>query len=208
MFLHVKNILFLCILLGWCSLFLPACSAKKPTAELSLKDYFPSQPGSLWEYKGKGNEYASFTRESTLVQDNLVHFCIDNSGTKSAEVYSLENNMIVRVFSSPEEYIKEELTANNFTPNDNTVILKTPLKVGNTWEVPDGYREITDIDASIKSTVASGQEWNDCIKVKVTFNESDSVVYEYYKKDTGMVRYVFQAGDYTVTSDLVSYKSQ
>jgi len=171
----------------------------KPTESVTPGDYFPLTAGSSWKYQGEGNEYASFTREVMFVKDNLAQVRENNGGTISMSVYNITRDAVTRIF-----FIGEAYENNNYlesTPNENIIILKNPLEVGTRWEEKNAVREITDTKASINTPSGS---YTNCIKVKITYE--NSVVYEYFKEDTGMVHREFVSERSTVTSSLKDLK--
>lgn len=168
------------------------------TGSQNLRDYFPLTQGSTWQYKGEGNEYASFTREVLYVEDDAAQIKEDNGGTVSASVFTTTDNEITRIFFQGEEY--EETNFLNEEPDDNSVILKSPLEVGTQWEGPIDAREIVEIDATVDTHVG---QFENCIKVKIA--GQNSTTFEYFKAGIGLVKREFISGDNQVTSSLEKY---
>ncbi|MDS1029124.1 hypothetical protein RDV78_01225 [Bacillota bacterium LX-D] len=164
----------------------------------SVAQYFPLTAGSTWEYQGEGNEYASFRRKVLFSDGNFAQIREDNGGTVMAMVLKITEDGIYRVFSQPEAYNDVNLLKEK--PNDNTALLKAPLKVGTKWTEPNGEREIVNLKAEV-STPAG--KFDNCLKVKIS--GANSSVYEYYKQDIGMVYREFVSGDVKVTSSLRKY---
>lgn len=169
-----------------------------PAVTQNLNKYFPLTKGSTWQYKGEGNEYASFTREVLFVEGDKAQIKEDTGGTVSAAVFKTTEKEITRIFFRGEEY--EETNFLNEEPNDNLVILKTPLEVGIKWEEPNGVREIVEVDAAVDTPAG---RFENCIKIKI--QGQDSTMFEYFKDEIGMVKREFISGDTTVTSTLEKY---
>ncbi len=169
-----------------------------PLVTQSLHDYFPLGEGSDWQYKGEGNEYASFTREVLFVEGDKAQIREDNGGTVSASVYETTENEIIRIFFQGEEY--EETNFLNEESNDSLVILKMPLEVGTKWDEPNGTREIVEVDATVDTPAGT---FENCIKVEI--QGEYSTLFEYFKEGIGMVKREFVSEDATVTSTLESY---
>ncbi|MCK4259771.1 MAG: hypothetical protein KAX49_12380 [Halanaerobiales bacterium] len=83
------------------------------------------------------------------------------------------------------------------------IVLKTPLRVGNTWESGDRIREIIDIDETV--TIPAGTFYN-VIKVKViTKEENNFEIYEYYAENVGLILKESKFDGNEVRSKLKSY---
>ncbi len=164
----------------------------------NLSDYFPLTQGSTWKYMGEGSEYASFTREVLYVEENLAQIKEDNGGTVSASVFKISENEITRIFFEGEEY--EETNFLDEESDDNTIILKTPIETGTTWEGPIDIREIVGTDATIDTPAGQFQS---CIKVEI--KGQNSTIFEYFKDGIGLVKREFISGDYKVISSLETY---
>lgn len=169
-----------------------------PKQTLSPGDFFPVSVGSTWEYEGEGNEFASFGREVLFASGDRAQIREDNGGTVSAAVFKISPDAVSRIFFMGEAYGKENFLNNN--PKEDTIILKAPLQVGTKWEEPNGTREIVDMSVKVDTPAGS---FDECIKVKIS--SKDSTLYEFYKKDIGMVKREFNSGDTVVTSSLKEY---
>lgn len=169
----------------------------KPSLKVSR--YFPLTRGSTWEYQGEGNEYASFTREVLFVKDNRSQIMENNGGTVMATIFEVTDTAVTRIFSQPETYDRVNLL--DRVSNENVIILKTPLEVGNRWKDPNGERQIVDIKATVNTP--SGKVEN-CVKIKVA--GENSVVYEYFEEGVGMVMREFISGETRVTSTLKRFE--
>lgn len=177
-----------------------AVNEPEPQQEtLSLKDFFPLSNGSTWQYKGEGNEYASFSRKVLFVDGNRAQISEDNGGTVSTSVFEVSDEAITRTFFKGEEY--DEINFIGQKPNDDLIILKAPLKAGTSWEVQDGVREITEVGATVDTPAC---KFEDCIKV--TIKLENSTMQEYFKAGVGMVKREFVSEGMTVTSTLEKYE--
>jgi len=173
---------------------------EEPTPNIqNLKSYFLLTEGSTWKYQGEGNEYATFNRQVLFVEGDKAQVRENNGGTVSAAVFKTSENEIIRIFFQGEEY--EDTNFLNEEPNNNLIILKTPLEVGTKWEDPNGYREIVEIDATVDTPAG---KFENCIKVEIT--GKDSNMFEYFKEDIGMVKREFNSEGMTITSSLEEFK--
>lgn len=190
---------FFILLLAFVYLYRIVPFGGSPSESKNLQDFFPLTKGSTWKYQGEGNEYASFSREVLFVKDNKAQFRENNGGTISVSVFQVSDQAISRIYFQGEAYADTNII--NQEPNDQTILLKTPLSVGTKWEVPHGKREIVSVNAELETPAGS---FTNCIKVKVT--EENSTVFEYYKQHVGLVKREFISGGTQVTSSLETYK--
>ncbi|NLM21636.1 MAG: hypothetical protein GX207_07815 [Peptococcaceae bacterium] len=170
------------------------------TGDLKPGDFFPLTNGSFWDYLGEGMEYATFNRQVIYADNNLAQVREDNGGTVSASVYQVTSEAVTRVFFQGEAY--EDSNFLGADPNDNTIIIKAPLEVGNKWGIRDGTREIIALNADIDTPAGN---FKDCLGIKISYS-SGSVSYEYFKAGIGMVKREFKSNGETVTSSLEDYK--
>ncbi|MCL6611257.1 MAG: hypothetical protein K6T66_06930 [Peptococcaceae bacterium] len=160
--------------------------------------YFPLALGTVWEYLGEGNEYASFTREVIFTAGNRAQVREDNGGTVMAVIYEVTDEAATRVFSQGEVYDRVNLL--DRPQSERTVILKAPLQVGTKWKDPNGEREIVDVNAAVNTPAGKFEK---CIKVKI--GGKDSTLYEYYREGVGLVKREFISGETRVTSTLKKF---
>lgn len=161
--------------------------------------YFPLELGSVWEYQGEGNEYASFKREVVFSSGKRYQIKEDNGGTVMAKIYEIADDSITMVYSEGEVYNNINLL--NSQANENILILKAPLTKGNRWQTKGGSREILASDAEIDTP--SGI-YKNCLKVKI--NDQYSETYEYYHEGVGMVYREFNAEETKISSSLKDYR--
>lgn len=165
-----------------------------------IRNYFPLTVGSSWKYLGEGNEYASFNRLVIYSKENRAQVKSDNGGTVAAMVFETTDTSVTRIYMKGEEYGNANFL--DAPPNENIIILKTPLEAGTKWgDSTGGTREIVDINAIVTAPAGIFEK---CVKVKIT--DQNSIVYEYYKEGVGLVRSEFLSGDTSITSTLEKYE--
>lgn len=170
----------------------------KPNPPENLEIYFPSALGSNWNYDGDGNEYATFQRKILFRNGSRAQFQDNNGGTLHDNVVEFRPDGIVRIHNEASTGQTKNLLAAPQT--EQTFLLITPIEVGTKWQVPEGYREIVDIHATVDTPAGT---FKNCIHVQIT--SQDSVVNEYYCPGTGLVKQDIQAGDQVVSSLLAQY---
>lgn len=149
----------------------------------TLADWIPRLDNVVYNYEGFGNEYASFKWTPQFNQENYYQIAKDNSGTTMVEIYEYSDDEIVRTFSRPETYFRDNFTSIGIIDEyeENEVILKKPIAVGTSWTSDTASYEITAIDKEIK--VPAG----DYKTVEVTIEYDDSVIKRYYAENVGLV---------------------
>lgn len=177
-----------------------SCGVEEPKPDvISLKSYFPISVGNTWKYLGDGNEYASFNRKVLFTEGDRAQTVEDNGGTVSASVFKITEKEIMRTFFQGEEYGQVNLLDKE--SNDNTVILKAPLKVGTKCETSKDVREIVETDAVVNTPAG---KFEGCIRVSI--KSQNSTMYEYFKAGIGMVKREFVSEGMSVTSTLEKYE--
>lgn len=149
----------------------------------TLADWIPRINNVVYSYEGFGNEYASFNWTPQFNQENYYQIAKDNGGTTVVEIYEYHDDEIVRTFSRPETYFRDNFTAigaiDEYTENE--VVLKKPIAVGTNWSTGEADYEITAVDKEI--SVPAG----DYTTIEVTITYDDSVIKRYYAEDIGLV---------------------
>ncbi len=179
----------------------PATSPKKEAVEPG--QFLPLSQGNYWYYQGRGMEYAAFNRKVLYTKDNLAQLSEDNGGTVTTTIYETTPGALKRVYFEGESYNPPNMLEEGFTPNENVIILKSPISKGTKWDNKDHSREIVDVNASVDAPAGTFQP---CLKIKIT--SDNSTVYEYYKKGLGLVKREFITDETSITSSLEKYQVQ
>lgn len=176
---------------------------KEQTESIKAGDYFPGTVGSYWKYKGAGNEYASFSREVVFAGDNRVQLKENNGGTMTDAVYEITDMQVSRVYFIGESYEKKNYLDQK--GDQNQIVLKLPLKQGESWENTDDQREVVSQNVSVDTPAGT---FDQCVKIKISPQPaaSTAVTYEYYKEGVGLVKREFVSGGDTISSTLEEYK--
>lgn len=155
------------------------------TKEISqvLTNWLPQLNDVRYTYEGTGNEYASFTWSPQFNQENKYQVAKDNGGTTVVEIYEYREDAIVRIFSRPETYFRDNFadigTIDQYS--DNEILLKKPLALGTSWTTEGADYEITAIDKEI--SVPAG----DYTTLEVTAQYEDAIIKRYYAEQVGLV---------------------
>lgn len=166
----------------------------------TLADWMPRLDNVQYQYEGFGNEYAAFNWVPQFNQENYYQIARDNGGTTVVEIYEYREDEIVRVFSRPETYFRDNFmeigAIDQF--NQNEVVLKQPIEVGTNWSTDVADYEITAIEKEI--TVPAGNYPT----VEVTIEQEGSLIKRYYAEDIGLVYEWTEADGFEVESKLAT----
>jgi len=178
------------------------CQKEQPES-IQAGDYFPGTVGSYWKYKGAGNEYASFSREMVFAGDNRVQLKENNGGTMTDAVYEITDTQVSRVYFIGESYEKKNFLDQK--GDQNQIVLKLPLKQGESWANTDDQREVVSQNVSVDTPAGT---FDQCVKIRISPQPaaSNAVTYEYYKEGVGLVKREFVSGGDTISSTLEEYK--
>ena len=183
---------FLLFSLGGCS------NQQEPTnpAALTADVYFPILNNTKYIYQGEGNEYASYDVYNDYTSEDQVQQRISNGGTVMAKVITVNNGALTQTFSRGEVYHRENYLDKT---GDNEVLLAEPIAPGTTWTLEDGrIRTITSISVPV-STPAGDYD-----AIEVTTEADNDTTIQYYVKDVGLIKTVYQAGEAEISSTLSS----
>lgn len=165
-----------------------------------LADWIPRLDNVVYSYEGTGNEYASYAWNPQFNQANYYQIVTNNGGTVLAEGFEYTDEQITRTFTRSETYFRDNFSeiSSVSSESDAEIFLKTPIKVGSSWESSYGAYEITSINKEI--TVPAGTYQT--IEVSITYPDSQSR--RYYAKDVGLVYEISQMDSHTIESKLSS----
>ena len=196
-----------CLVLLLCLTILPALPASGgAAAPPTLSAYFPIGENFTWEFAGEGIEFAAFNRRVEFRQADRVQMSQANGGTRMMNIYRVTANAVTQTFSQAEVYDNPPLF--DRPANKSTIILKTPLVVGATWQNAQDRREILSV-ASTLQLPAGGFDNVLVVKIVSTARESkdDGYTLEYYAPNTGLVmQEYYGANNFKVVSKLKSFK--
>lgn len=173
-------------------------SVASPTSgenQLKIQDYFPIKENVKYTYEGKGNEFAFYTVYIDYTSENKVQQRVNNGGTEMAKVLEIKDGKLTLVFIREEVYYRENFLKAESNADD--VLLMEPLKQGTTWTLKDSSKKtITNISADV--TTPSGNYK----AIEVTTEGKNGKTVDYYAKNVGLVKSVFNPGESEVSSTL------
>lgn len=166
---------------------------------LSILDYFPLESDIYMRYSGLGNEYAEYQTYVEYIDNGRIQLRKINPGTSVALVYSIEDGMLIQVYSKGESYYRQNRIG---LSEKKDILIKEPIEIGNSWTSSDGYeRKITAVDTTVEVPFGTFQA------VEITTIGKNSVDKEYYAAGIGLIKSLYIMNDdidSTISSNLES----
>lgn len=177
-------------------------SISKNEKLLSISSYYPFRENTIFEYDGFGNEYAQQSVYFEFIKDNRAQVKIMNPGTNMVKVIENKDGVLSEIFLEGEFYHIENML--NTKVQNNNILLKEPIEIGNSWATSEGYSmEITGLDVEVETPYKTYNA------LEVTTNFGDGRVQKnYYAENTGFIGSIYKDGDYEVKTLLKSIKNQ
>lgn len=153
-------------------------TAEPKTAE-NLASFIPPD-GSTAYYVGQGNEFASFSLQTTYIDDTHIAQIEDNGGVIMLKVYRLTDSAIVLIYKAAVDNTPSLPTAQEAASFPVIEpILQLPFEVGNSfagWTIQ-----------STTATVDTGTKiYHDVIQL--TRTKDTMTTQKYFAKDVGLIR--------------------
>ena len=165
-------------------------------------DYYPYLENTLLEYKGEGNEYAEQSVFFEFIDGKRAQMKIMNAGTNIIKILEYKDGILSEIYLEGEFYHIENMI--NVKPENESIILKEPLELGNLWLTKDGFeREITSLNANIETPYKAME----ALEVTTTFEEG-RFQKDYFTKGIGLVASIYTDGNSNVKTVLSSIKNK
>jgi Sporulation and spore germination. len=169
----------------------------KGEAEKKVADYFPFRSNVKYTYEGKGNEFAGYEVYTDYTSKDRIQQDVENGGTVTARVYEVKGGKLIRTLSRGEIYYRENMLGQ--TDATEEVLLMEPLKKGTSWKLKDGgQRTITGLSTKIETPMGTFST------IEVITENDDGTTIDYYARNIGLVKTIFQSGGMEVSSALTS----
>ncbi len=158
----------------------------------TIEEYFPFLENTKMEYEGIGNEFAEQTTFFEFIDDNRAQMKIFNPGTVAVKVLEYKDGELREIFTEGEFYHIENML--DTQEESQNIILKEPLKAGNSWNTSSGYkRTISGIDVNIDTPYKAFK----ALEVTTEFGDG-KVQLDYYAKGVGHVASIYKDGEFEV----------
>ncbi len=193
--------IFVLILLVMVSL-ISACG-NSGEKEISPARLVAFEEGNYWKYNGYGNEFASLERKVLYKDANRVQVMDGNPGTTMAVIYEVSDEKVSVVYSEGEFY--EEKNILSVENNMDQPILLAPVEENQTWESNGNKYTVISTKEKVETDAGTFEE---CVLVKVEYNENPAYSNIYYKADLGMVKqdYIDEEADFIISTVLSEYQ--
>ncbi|MDD3415728.1 MAG: GerMN domain-containing protein [Lachnospiraceae bacterium] len=172
----------------------------------TLDDYFPFKKDTISIFEGEGNEYAGFQMVIDFIDEgkNRMQTRTNNGGTEEVRVIEKQNGEVRVILSRPECYYRDNLMDQEGEQGEKEILLKEPLEVGTEWTLPDGRRRfISGVNVEVSTPMGIYQT----IQVNTQVDgESEYTIKEYYAKEIGLVKRVYESEGMVVTSSIKEIK--
>ena len=169
----------------------------KKEAERRIADYFPIRNNVKYVYEGKGNEFAGYDVYVDYTSENKIQQRIDNGGTVLVRVYEIKDGKLTRTLSKGEAYYRENLLQQK--DDSEEILLMEPLEKGTNWTLKNGsQRTITGVSTEVTTPMGTFPS------IEVITEGTDGTTIDYYAKDIGLVKTIFQSSGMEISSTLKS----
>ncbi len=163
--------------------------------QAKVQDYFPIKENVKYIYEGKGNEYAAYNVYIDYTSADKVQQRINNGGTETVKVLQIKDGKLTQLISRGETYFRENYL--EAAGGANEILLMEPLVKGTTWTLKDSsVRTITNNSVDITTPSGSYKA------IEVTTDNSNGKTINYYAKNIGLVKVVFNSGEAEISSSL------
>ncbi|QNU66003.1 GerMN domain-containing protein [Ruminiclostridium herbifermentans] len=167
-------------------------------AQGKVQEYFPIKENVKYVYEGKGNEYAAYDVYIDYIDytsGNKVQQRTNNGGSEIVKVLEIKDGKLTKIFFKGEIYYRENFL--DVDEKENEILLMEPLVKGTTWTLKDSsVRTITNTSADI--TTPSGNYK----AIEVTTDSSNGKTVDYYARNIGLVKSVFNSEGGEISSSL------
>ena len=100
--------------------------------EVSIEEYYPIEENTKYSYEGEGNEYASYTVFVDYSSDDRIQTRTNNGGTEVVNVLEVKDDQLTLLYSRGETYFRQNFLNDEY--EGGKILLKGPLKEGNSWD--------------------------------------------------------------------------
>jgi hypothetical protein len=174
---------------------------KTNIAEYTINDYFPFKENTIMDYESVGNEFAEQTVFFEYIEGNKAQMKIFNPGTVVVKVLENSEGELKEIYSEGEFYHIENVL--NKADENNTILLKEPLKPGTSWTIPGGHkRAITGVDVDLELPYGKVK----ALEVVTQLGDGRQVS-DYYVREIGHVATIYKDGEFVVETLLGEIKN-
>lgn len=184
---------------------LVSCTNPKPSPnspqsnneKYSIEDYYPFKENILMSYKDTRNDFGDENIYVDFINGNRIQIRSVDGGTTLGRVLENKNGQLSILTSREDFYYKDNLIDTDENKGGREVILKEPLEIGTSWNLPNGNkRTITNVTSNISTPSGNYKA------LEVTTEGKDYTTKDYYAPNVGLIKSTFIAGDAKITKSL------
>lgn len=179
------------------SLLFVGCNRAVTTTDLMVEQYLPSKTNQEVTLSSD-NSHNKQKIITEYIEDNKVQLRKLSSSTTVVEHWEYKDDGIYIVFAQEEFY--ESINTLDMKPTKNELILKAPLKVGNSWDSESGYAyKITSVNYPLETYAG------DFNTIEVTSTDGSMVRKYYFAPGLGIIKSSISFDDNsTIDSEIFS----
>lgn len=163
---------------------------------LKIEDYIKFTENTKYSFEGEGNEFATYTVYVDYINGNRIQTRTNTGGTESVRVLEISNGQLTELMYRGETYFRENFTDHEYT--SEKILLKEPLKQGNSWSNGDSKSTISSISKEVVTPQGNLEA------IEVTTENDQGTTIEYYALNKGLIKTIHKGNDYEVTSTLTN----
>lgn len=155
------------------------------TEKLTIKDYYPIMENFKIQYIGVNSHFSQKITFVEFIEGNRVQLKNKFGDKSEIKVLELKNGELREIYNEENAHHVENMLDVDSVMNN--ILLKEPLKVGNSWTTSDGYkRSITGVDVEIDTPYGQLK----AIEVTTQYGEGKKQT-DYYTKNIGHVATIY-----------------
>lgn len=182
---HKRN--YLLLLIALTTVLFISCDNTLTHITLTANTYMPAKTNQ--EISLSSNDDHGTSKVITeYIEGNKIQLRKLGKATTMVEQWEYENNGVYIIFS--QEGFYEPFNSLNMASNRNELILKEPLKVGNTWNAESGNKyEITSINYPLETYAGNFDT------IEVTSTDGTIIRKNYFAQNIGIIRTTIEFQD-------------
>jgi len=149
--------------------------------------YFPMVPGSVWRYSSLGGGSTTIAVESCTPDNEATSVCTFSEAYSS----SLQQNYFRYVFRENSLFLVEEKIQNHNWQTKNKMMLKSPLRVGDSWETTERAQvskfKVVAILPSMRIWIGTYKNVIMIEREVIIPGRTRTISYDYYAPNVGLI---------------------
>lgn len=183
----MNNVRIFCLVIFILASTLSVTHAESVDQIEDTKPYFPMVPGSVWRYSSQSGGSTTIAVESCTPDNEATSVCTFSEAYSS----NLQQNYLRYVFRDNSLFLVEEKIQNHNWQIKNKMMLKSPLKVGDSWETIERSQvskfKVVAILPSMRIWIGT---FNNVVMIErevVIPGRTRTIGYDYYAPNVGLI---------------------